>query len=182
MGDAASQETTYRYVTTPGWWAPAVLDLLVVPALIHAGSAVWWAVDAVALAIVLAALYVLTHPTLRYSAHSFIQSRGPFRTRIDLGSLASVRALDVVRRSNVLDPQTGERRSNIRWFYKSPDDWGGKIPIQGYVIRDADGHRMVLNAARAGAPWAAFLLEALTQQPDVELGPRVMPSLRDFAR
>ena len=150
--------------------------------LLRASSLLWWVIDLAAVVLLLAVLYVLTHPTLRYSALTLTQSRGPFRTSIDLRSLASVRVLDAVRRSNVLDPQTGERRSNIRWFYKSPDDWGGKTPVQGYVVRDTDGHRMAINAARAGAPWAPLLLSALNTQPDVELGPRVVQSLKDFAR
>ncbi len=182
MGNAVSRDGTLRYSTTPGWWAPALLDLFALPVLVHSGSALRWAIDVAAVALLLVVIYVFTHPTLRYSSSSFTLSRGPFRTSIDLRDLASVRVIDVVRRSNVLDPQTGERRSNIRWFYKSPDDWGGVTPVQGYVIRDTDGHRVSINAARTGAPWAPLLLAALNEHPDVELGPRVVPSLNDFAR
>lgn len=182
MDDATSGEEALKYATTPGWWAPALLDLLAWPALIRAGSPLWWVIDAATVALLLVVLYLLTHPTLRYSSLFFTQSRGPFRTSVDLRNLASIRVLDVVRRSNVIDPQTGERRSNIRWFYKSQDDWGGKTPVQGYVISDTDGHRMSINASRAGAPWASLLLSALNEQPGVELGPRVVLSLKDFAR
>ena len=181
MGNAVSRDGTLRYSTTPGWWAPALLDLFALPVLVHSGSALRWAIDVAAVALLLVVIYVFTHPTLRYSSSSFTLSRGPFRTSIDLRDLASVRVIDVVRRSNVLDPQTGERRSNIRWFYKSRD-WGGVTPVQGYVIRDTDGHRVSINAARTGAPWAPLLLAALNEHPDVELGPRVVPSLNDFAR
>ncbi len=182
MSDGAAREPTFTYATTPGWWAPVVLDAVAWPALMRAASALWWVVNVAVVALVVVVLYVLTHPTLRYSPDSFSLSRGPFRTNVDLRNLSSVRVGGAVRRSNVLDPQTGERRSNVRWFYKSPDDWGGKPPIQGYVLSDTDGHRMFVNVARAGAPWAPLLLSALTEQPDVELGPRVVPSLRDFAR
>lgn len=182
MGDETSGEESIKYSSSPGWWAPALLDLLAWPALLRASSVLWWVIDVVAVALLLTGLYTLSHPTLRYSTGSFTQRRGPFRTSVDLKNLSSVRVLDAVRRSNVLDPQTGERRSNIRWFYKSPDDWGGKTPVQGYVIRDADGHHMSVNASRTGAPWAGFLLNALDEQPEVDLGPRVVQSLRDFAR
>ena len=182
MDNGGTRDGTLRYGTTPGWWAPALLDLFALPVLVRSGSAAWWAIDIAAVVLVLAVLYVLTHPTLRYSSNSFTLSRGPFRTSVHLADLASVRVIDVVRRSNVLDPQTGERRSNIRWFYKSPDDWGGVTPVHGYVINDTNGHRVSINTARAGAPWAPLLLAALNEHPDVELGPRVVPSLNDFAR
>lgn len=182
MDNADSGNGSLRYATSPGWWAPALLDLFAWPALVRSGSVLWWALDVAAVAFLLVALYVLTHPTIRYSSSAFSLSRGPFGTSIDLRHLASVRAMDVVRRTNVLDPQTGERRSTIRWFYKSPDDWGGVTPVQGYVIKDTDGHRVTITAARAGAPWAPLLLAALAAQPDVELGPQVIQSLNAFAR
>ncbi len=182
MSDSDSDEQTFRYATTPGWWVPALLDPFALPALNRASSPLWWSVDAVAVALLLAVLYVLTHPTLRYSPLSFTQSRGPFRTSRAGGRVGSGGVVGGVRGNNLRDPQTGERRSNIRWFYKSPDDWGGKTPVQGYVIKDTGGHHMFLNAARAGAPWATFLLSALNEQPEVELGPRVIQSLKDFAR
>ena len=182
MDNEGTRDGTLRYCTTPGWWAPALLDLFALPALVRSGSTPWWTIDVVALVLVLAVLYVLTHPTLRYSSTSFTLSRGPFQASVDLGDLAAVRVIDLVRRTNVLDPQTGDRRSNIRWFIKSPDDWSGVTPVQGYVIKDTDGHRVSINAARAGAPWAPLLLAALREHPDVELGPRVLSSLSDFAR
>jgi hypothetical protein len=182
MGDAASGKETFKLASAPGWWAPALLDLLAWPALIRRDSPLWWVIDAAAVALLLVVLYLLMHPTLRYSSLTFTVSRGPFRTSIDLRNLTSVRVLDVVRRGNVIDPQTGERRSNIRWIYKSPDDWGGRKPVRGYIISDADGHRMSVSVAHTGAPWATVLLSALNEQPDVELGPSVVASLKDFAR
>jgi hypothetical protein len=175
-------EETLRYSTNSGWWVPALLDLLALPALRRANSPLWWGVDVAIVVVILAALYMLTHVTLRYSSSSFILSRGPFRTSVNPKDLSSVRGVDVVRRSNVLDPLTGERRSNFRWFYKSADDWGGKVPVRGYVIEDASGHHMSINVVRAGAPWAGILLSALREQPEVELGPRVVQTLTDFAR
>ncbi|MDE3092887.1 MAG: hypothetical protein KGJ47_03770 [Acidobacteriota bacterium] len=182
MDNEGTRDGSVRYCTTPGWWAPALLDVLALPALVRSGSTPWWAIDVAAVVLVLVVLYVVTHPTLHYSSRSFTLSRGPFQTSVDLGDLASVRIMDLVRRTNVLDPQTGERRSNVRWFIKSPDDWGGVTPVQGYVIKDMEGHRVSINAVRAGAPWAPLLLAALREHPDVELGPRVVPSLNDFAR
>ncbi len=182
MDNEGTRDGILRFSTSAGWWAPALLDLFVLPALVRSGSAPWWAIDVVAVVLALAVLHVLTHPTLRYSSSSFTLRRGPLRTTVALGDLTSVRVIDVVRRSNVRDPQTGDRRSNIRWSYKAPDDWGGVTPVQGYIIKDASGHRMSINTARAGAPWAPLLLAALNAHPDVELGPRVVQSLNDFAR
>lgn len=182
MNNATADSDTLTYATTPGWWVPVLLDLFAWPALLRAGAVGYWLIDAVAVVLAVATLYVVTHPTLRYSAHSLSQSRGPFRTTVDLTRLASVRAVQVARRTNVLDPQTGESRSNIRWFSSSPDDWAGKPPIESYVVTDTAGHRLSLNAARTGAPWAQRLLTALREQPDVELGPRVVESLTQFAR
>ena len=183
MDDIAGGPGVVRYSTTPGWWVPALLDLLALPALVRSGALQWWAIDVVAALIVLAVLYVLTHPRLSFSPESFSLRRGPMRTTVDLRSLAWVRATEVARRTNVLDPQTGDRRSVIRWYRTSPDDWAGKTPTQGYVIEDGAGRRLVLDAVRSGGHrWVPYIQAALKEQPDVELGPRVMESLKDFAR
>lgn len=183
MNDIAGGPGIVRYCTTPGWWVPALLDLLALPALVRSDALQWWAVDVAGALIVLAVLYVLTHPRLSFSAVSFSLRRGPFRTTVDLRNLAWVRATEVASRINVLDPQTGDRRSIIRWYRKSPDDWAGKTPILGYVIEDGAGRSLVLDAIRSGAHrWVPYLQAALKDQPDVELGPRVMESLKDFVR
>ena len=89
----------------------------------------------------------------------------------------------VNRRTNVLDPNTGDRRSVIRWRVKSPDDWGGRPPVQGFYLRDANDSHLALGVVRTSVDrWGAFLLHAIKDQPDVELGPRVIDALEAFTR
>jgi len=176
-------EESIKYTTTKAWWTPALLLLLLVPKQIRSGQLRWWIVDVAMLLLLLLVLYVVTHPTLTFSPMAISQKRGPFRVSIDLNDLQSVRINVTQRRTNVIDPQTGERRSIVRFYTKYPDDWGGKPPVQGFYIRDRDGHYLALGILRTeSGRWCRYLLRAIKGQPDVELGPRVIEALENFTR
>ena len=90
-----------------------------------------------------------------------------------------MRVVSTQRRTNVLGPQTGERRPVVRFHYKQPDDWGGKPPVQGFSLRDGRGHHLTLGVAHTRASrWGAYLLRVIEGRPKVELGPRVVELLR----
>jgi hypothetical protein len=183
MAEVPEQVESVRYSTTPAWWTPALLLLVLVPKQLHSSQSWWWFADAGLLALSLLILYELTHPSLSFTAHSISQRRGPFRATIDLDDLRVVRVVLTQRRTNVIDPQTGERRSVVRFYYKQPDDWGGKPPVQGFSLRDGQGHHLTLGVAHTGASrWGTYLLRAIEGDDEVELGPRVVEALRSVTR
>lgn len=180
VGDCES----LRYVSNRAWWTPAPLVLLLVPSQIHANHVRWWPLlDSGLLVLLLGFLYVATHPVLTFSPHVITQRRGPFRTSIDLSHLTSVRVSTVGRRTSQLDPQTGARRSVIRFDVTSPDDWAGAPPVRAISVRDARGHHLTLGVLRTSTSrWGAYLLSSIRDDPDVEVGPRVVESLERFTR
>lgn len=175
---------TIKYATTRAWWTPTLLLVLWLPEQVHSGQLRWWwLADIVLLLLLLLVLYVFTHPTLTFSPPAITQQRGPFRVSIDLNDLQSVRVNTTVRRVAAIDPQTGERRPVIRFNYKYPDDWAGKPPVQSFYVRDSNGHHLALSILRTGADrWGAYLLSAIREQPQLELGPRVMEALESITR
>lgn len=183
MTDLSESQESFRYTSNRGWWTPTLLLLLLLPKQVHSSQPKWWIIDAVIFVVLLAILYVMTHPTLTFSPVSITQQRGPFRTTIDLKHLQTVRIDTVQRRTNVMDPQTGERRSVIRWNYKNPDDWAGKPPVQGFYMQDCEDHHLSLSVLRTKpGVWCAHLLRAIKEQTEVEIGPRVVEALESFVR
>ncbi|MBW4029537.1 MAG: hypothetical protein HIU57_02520 [Acidobacteria bacterium] len=127
-------------------------------------------------------LYIATHPTLSFSPRSITQRRGPFRVGIDLSDLSSVRIDIRTRQINATDPQTGHPRQ-VNFYFKPSDDEAGKRPVQGLVLSDNSGHHLALRFSRTGANrWGEYLLSAVRQQPEVDLGPRVMETLERIVR
>jgi len=183
MDHLTDGQETNKFATNRAWWTPTLLWLLLLPKQIHSSQLRWWLVDVAVLLLLLPVLYVLTHPTLTFSPHSLAQRRGPFHVSINLSDLQSVRVITTARRTAVNDPRTGERRSVIRFYAKYPDDSAGKPPVQGLYVRDADGHHLTLRFLRSGADrWGECLLHAIREQPEVELGPRVMEALASISR
>ena len=183
MDTAPEGQESVRYATTRAWWTPSVLLLLLLPKQIHSSQLRWWLIDVALLLVLLLILYVFTHPTLTFSPLAITQKRGPFRVTVDLNALQSVRINLTQRRTNVTDPQTGERRSVIRSYVKSPDDWAGKPPVQGFYVEDSSGHHLTLSVLRTGASrWGAYLLRAMKAQSEVDLGPRVVEALESITR
>lgn len=172
-----------RYTSRRAWWTPALLPVLFVPSQVNSRRAGWLVADAVIVAVLLFIPYVVTHPTLTFSAGEITQRRGPFRVTIDLNALQSVRAITVNRRTNVMDPATGERRSVLRWYVKSPDDWSGRPPVQGFDLRDAHHRHLTLGVVRTSVDrWGVYLLSAISDHPDIEVGPHVVEALEALTR
>ncbi len=183
MSELGDGREVVRYVSNPAWWTPVLLVLVLLPSQIRSGGIASFFLDLAIVVVLLTVLYVITHPTLTFSANEVAQRRGPFRVTINLNHLQSVRANTVNRRTNVLDPNTGDRRSVIRWRVKSPDDWGGRPPVQGFYLRDANDSHLALGVVRTSVDrWGAFLLHAIKDQPEVQLGPRVIDALEAFTR
>jgi len=183
MSDSPNVSEAIRYTSNSSWWTPTLLLLLFLPAQISSGHSWWFLVDLAAAVLLLVVLYVFTHPTLTFSAEMISQHRGLSHVSIDLRDLQSVRANTVNRRMNVLDPQTGDRRSVIRWNWRSPDDWGGKPPVQAFCLRDTKGRHLALGVLRTGVDrWGVYLLRAIRENPEVELGPRVVDALNELTR
>lgn len=184
MDNIDSGQVSVKYATNPAWWTPPLLLLLLLPIQVHKGHFwIWLIIIAVLFALLLFILYQLTHPLLTFSQSFIARRRGPFRVKVDLSELESVRASTIARQTSVLDPQTGDRRSVIRFFVKSPDDWAGKPPVQSFYISDCHGRHLTLGVQRTSVSrWGACLLRAINEQPNVELGPRVIEALEDFTR
>ena len=184
MDNLPGGQEAIRYSTTRSWWTPTLLFILWLPEQVRSGyPRWWWLVDIVFNSLLLLVLYVFTHPTLTFSSSAITQHRGPFHVSIDLSDLQSVRVNTTVRRVAAIDPQTGERRPVIRFNYKDSNDWTGKLPVQGFYVRDSNGHHLTLNILRTGADrWGAILLSAIRDQPQLELGPRVMEALESITR
>jgi len=184
MENCAGEMETVKYASNGAWWTPTLLLLLLLPKQIHTNHFWWWSlVDAGLLLLLLSILYAFTHPILSFSQFEITQRRGPFRVTIDLNNLESVRVNTTGRRTAVMDPQTGERRSVIRFYVKYPDDWAGKPPVQSVYVRDRKGHHLDLSVQRTKVDhWGACLLRAIRAQSEVELGPRVVEALESFTR
>ncbi|MBW8076602.1 MAG: hypothetical protein GJU76_00655 [Gallionella sp.] len=184
MENIDNGQDSVRYSTNPAWWTPPLLLLLLLPTQIHNRHfGMWLVLDVALLALFLFVFYLLTHPLLTFSQSALARRRGPFRVKVDLSNLESVRVSTIGRQTSVLDPQTGERRSVIRFYVKSPDDWAGKPPVQSISISDRQGRHLTLGVRRTNVNrWGAYLLRAINEQPNVELGPRVIEALEDFTR
>ena len=184
MSNVEYGQDSVRFATNRAWWTPPLLLLLLLPIQIHRGN--FWisaVIDAALAALLLCILFLLTHPILTFSQSAMSRRRGPFRVTVDLGDLESVRAITTSRRTSVLNPQTGEKRSVVRFYVTSPDDWSGKLPVQSFYIRDSRGNHLTLGVLRTKVNlWGACLLRAINAKPDVELGPRVVEALEAFTR
>jgi hypothetical protein len=176
-------QQTLRYVTNRGWWAPTLLLLIWLPAQNRWGQlSQWWPLDIVGLLLLVLILYVATHPILSFSPRTIVQRRGPFRVSIDLDDLQSVRVDTRTRQINAIDPQTGQPRQ-VNFYFKRTDDWAGKRPAQGLVLRDNKGHHLSLSFLRTGAnQWGVYLLRSVRENPEVDLGPRVIETLERIVR
>ena len=183
MDSLPQDQQTLKYVTNRGWWTPTLLLLLWVFTQNRSGDLKrWWFVDIVALLLLLLVLYVVTHPVLSFSPRRFTQRRGPFRVSIDLEDLESVRIDTRVRQINAIDPQTGQPRQ-VNFYFKRTDDWSGKQPVRGLILRDSKGHQLALRFLRTGANrWGAYLLSAVSTNPELDLGPRVIETLERIVR
>lgn len=183
MEELPDSGQTLRYVTNRGWWTPTALLALVPPGQIHSGQLrEWWLVDVTVLVLLLLVLYLATHPILTFSPQAITQRRGPFRVRIDLKNLSSVRISTTARQIGAIDPQTGQPRQ-VNFFFRQSDDWAGKRPATGVTLTDYEGHHVALRFLRTGADrWGAYVLSAIKQQPEVDLGPRVMETLERIVR
>ena len=183
MEDEHEGPQSLRYVTNRGWWTPTALVALVLLGQLHSGELrVWWLVDVTFFAVLLLFLYIVTHPTLTFSPKAITQRRGPFRVSIDLKNLSSVRISTTTRQLNAIDPHTGKPRE-VNFFFRKSDDWAGKRPSTGVVLADSAGHHLTLGFTRTRADrWGAYVLNAIKQQPDVDLGPRVMETLERIVR
>ncbi len=183
MDSLSKDEQTLKYVTNRGWWTPTLLFLIWLPVQSHRGQlSKWWLVDVVGLVILVLVSYVATHPILSFSPRTFTQRRGPFRVSIDLDDLQSVRIDTRSRQINAIDPQTGQSRQ-VNFYFKQTDDWSGKRPAQGLVLRDNRGHRLALRFLRTGAnEWGAYLLRSVREKPELDLGPRVIETLERIVR
>ena len=101
---------------------------------------------------------------------------------IDLDDLQSVRIDTRARQINAVDPQTGQSRQ-VNFYFKRSDDWAGKRPAQGLVLRDNSGHRLALRFLRTRAnQWGAYLLSSVRENPEMDLGPRVIETLERIVR
>lgn len=183
MDSLPQDQQILKYVTNRGWWTPTLLLLLWLLAQNRSDQLKrWWPVDIVVLLLLLLVLYVVTHPVLSFSPQTFTQRRGPFRVSIDLDDLESVRIDTRARQINAINPQTGQRRQ-LNFYFKRPDDWSEKRPAQGLVLRDNKGHRLALRFLRTGANrWGAYLLSAVRNDPELDLGPRVTETLERIIR
>ena len=183
MDNLPEGQQTIKCATNRGWWTPTLLLVLWLPEQVHSGQfRRWWLVDTVLLLPLLLVLYVVTHPILSFSPRTITQRRGPLRVSIDLNDLQSVRLDTRVRQVNAIDPQTGQPRQ-VNFYFKRPDDWAGKRLAQGIYLRDNKGHQLALRFLRTGANrWGANLLSAVREQPELELGPRVMETLGRIIR
>lgn len=184
MAESSSNGESLRYVRNRAWWSPAFCALPLLIPYRHSNPSLWrWLVAGAVDVAILLVFYELNHATLMFSPREIAQRRGPFRTSVDLDALESVRVGTTSRQNAVLDPQTGERRSVIRWNFKAPDDWGGKPPVTSIFMRDQHGNQLTLNALRTDVErWGVYLLQAIKKQPEVELGPRVSEALESFTR
>ncbi len=184
MAEASGSEESLKYATNKLWWTPA---FFAIPLLLHYAhsnpSLRRWLVAAVVDAVILLVFYVLNHAKLTFSPREIAQQRGPIRTGVDLSALEWVRVGTTSRQNAVLDPQTGERRSVIRWYFKSPDDWAGKPPVTSISMRDQRGNHLTLNVLKTDVEhWGVFLLQAIKDHPEVDLGPRVTEALESLTR
>jgi len=183
MDNLPEGQQTLKYVTNRGWWTPTMLLLLGLPGQLHSGQLRrWWVVDITVLVLLLLVLYVVTHPILSFTPQAITQRRGPFRVSIELNNLNSVRIDTRTRQVNAIDPSTGHPRQ-VNFFFRQTDDWAGKRPASGLVLIDNEGHHLALRFLRTGADcWGAYLLSAMKQQPELDLGPRVMETLERIVR
>ena len=184
MTESTTGEESVKYVTNRSWWVPGffAIPLLLQYALSHPSPRRWLVSAVVDLALWFVP-YLLTHPTLTYSPQVIVQRRGPFRSSIDLDALERVRVSTVNRQSAVMDPLTGERRSVIRWYWRSPDDWAGKPPVTSVSMRDRRGGHLTLSVLRNDVDrWGRYLFQAIKDHPEVELGPRVTEALENLTR
>lgn len=183
MEDTSTNEQVVKYSSNRAWWTPVLLLGLYLPALSHMRLSIWFLVTLPAIAILMSVLYLSTHPTLTFSTTSLEQTRWMRRTTVNLGNLKQVQAIFTARQTNVMDPQTGEYRSTFRWYFKSPDDWAGKHPVQAFRIEDRDGHQLTISVIGTRVDqWSPLLLRALESQTAVDLGPRTLESLKICAR
>ena len=183
MEDSPESRQTLKYVTNRGWWTPTLLLALVLPGQIHSGRfRVWMLVDVTALVPLILVLYIVTHPILNFSPQAISLRRGPLCVSIDLRNLSSVRISTTARQIGAIDPQTGQSRQ-VNFYFRQSDDWAGKRPATGVALADSEGHHLVLRFLRTGADrWGAYVLSAISQQPEVDLGPRVMETLERIVR
>ena len=184
MAEPGESEESLRYVRNRSWWTPAFFLLPLLVRWVHSNPSVsrWLLAAGIDLAILIV-FYVLNHAILTFSPRVIAQRRGPFRANVDLDALESVRVSTLSRQNAVLDPQTGERRSVIRWYFKSPDDWAGKPPVTSISMRDRRGNHLTLNVLKTEVErWGAYLMQAIKEHPEVELGPRVTEALENFTR
>ena len=182
MDSPPDDQETLTYVTNRAWWTPTLLLAFWLPWQLHSSHFQWALTDILILLLLVVVLYMATHPTLSFSPGAISQRRGPFHVSIDLSALESVRVNNTVRRSKAIDPLTGERRQ-MNFFYRNPDDWAGLTPAQGFYIRDSHGHHLALRFLRTRANrWGSYLLSAIRERPQLELGPRVMETLERIVR
>jgi hypothetical protein len=176
-------QQTLKYVTNRGWWTPTLLLLIWLLVQNHSGQLRrWWPIDIGVLLLLVLVLYVATHPILSFSPRTITQRRGPYRVSIDLDDLQSVRIDTRARQIKAIDPQTGQPRL-LNFYFKQPDDWAGKRPAQGLVLRDNKGHHLALRFLRTGANrWGADLLSSVREKPELDLGPRVIETLERIVR